>query len=60
VCIRVRNIQLIWLNPLCRASIPAEEQEEIFAEVYPQLQQLEVMRKKMKRRRTFVKPKKMG
>nr|AGM32500.1 39S ribosomal protein L19 [Coptotermes formosanus] len=43
-----------------RASIPAEEQEEIFVEVYSQLQQLEVMRKKMKRRRTFVRPKKMG
>jgi len=50
----------MWLNTLCRASIPAEEQEEIFAEVYPQLQQLEVMRKKMKRRRTFIRPKKMG
>jgi len=48
------------VNPLRRESIPAEEQEEIFAEVYPQLRQLEVMRKKMKRRRTFVKPKKMG
>jgi large subunit ribosomal protein L19 len=53
-------VWLIWLYFLCRASIPAEEQEEIFVEVYSQLQQLEVMRKKMKRRRTFVRPKKMG
>jgi large subunit ribosomal protein L19 len=37
-----------------------EEQEEIFAEVYSQLQQLEMTRRKMKRKRTFVKPKKTG
>jgi large subunit ribosomal protein L19 len=49
----------IWLNFLSRESIPAEEQEAIFAEVYSQLQQLEIT-KKMKRKRTFVRPKRIG
>jgi uncharacterized membrane protein len=49
----------IWLNFLSRESIPAEEQEAIFAEVYSQLQQLEIT-KKMKRKRTFLRPKKTG
>jgi large subunit ribosomal protein L19 len=49
----------VWLNFLSRASIPAEEQEAIFAEVYSQLQQLEIT-KKMKRKRTFVRPKRIG
>jgi len=40
-----------------RATIPEEEQKEIFAEVYSELHQLELSRKKMKRKRAFVKPK---
>ncbi|KAJ9595120.1 hypothetical protein L9F63_013595 [Diploptera punctata] len=43
-----------------RASIPEEEQNEIFTEVYSQLHQLEMTRRKLKRKRTFVKPKKEG
>lgn len=43
-----------------RRTIPEEEQKEIFAEVYSQLHQLELTRKKMKRKRTFVKPKKLA
>ncbi|XP_069696006.1 large ribosomal subunit protein bL19m [Periplaneta americana] len=43
-----------------RESIPEEEQIEIFSDVYSQLHQLEVKTRKMKRKRTFVKPKKTG
>lgn len=43
-----------------RKSIPEEEQTEIFSEVYSQLHQLELTRKKMKRKRTFVKPTKLA
>ncbi|PSN44625.1 39S ribosomal protein L19 [Blattella germanica] len=43
-----------------RESISEEEQKEIFSEVYSELHQLELMRTKMKRKRTFVKPKKTG
>lgn len=43
-----------------RQSIPEEEQKEIFAEVYSQLHQLELTRKKMKRKRTFIKPTKLA
>jgi large subunit ribosomal protein L19 len=49
----------MWLNFLSRESIPAEEQEAIFAEVYSQLQQLETT-KKMKKKRAFLRPKKTG
>jgi large subunit ribosomal protein L19 len=49
----------VWLNFLSRESIPAEEQEAIFSEVYSQLQQLEIT-KRMKRKRTFVRPKRIG
>ncbi|XP_055543966.1 39S ribosomal protein L19, mitochondrial [Wyeomyia smithii] len=43
-----------------RRTIPEEEQKEIFAEVYSQLHQQELARKKMKRKRTFVKPTKLA
>lgn len=43
-----------------RASIPNEEQQEIYSEVYSQLNQLEMQRKKMKRKRAFVKPTKLA
>ncbi|XP_055635363.1 39S ribosomal protein L19, mitochondrial [Toxorhynchites rutilus septentrionalis] len=43
-----------------RRTIPDEEQKEIFAEVYSQLHQLELSHKKMKRKRTFVKPTKLA
>ncbi|XP_075213180.1 large ribosomal subunit protein bL19m-like [Lycorma delicatula] len=39
-----------------RLTIPEEEQNEIFAEVYSELHQLELLRKKIKRKRMFVKP----
>ncbi|XP_026468218.1 39S ribosomal protein L19, mitochondrial-like [Ctenocephalides felis] len=39
-----------------RATIPEEEQNVIYAEVYSELHQLELMRRKQKRRRIFVKP----
>ncbi|XP_017784368.1 PREDICTED: 39S ribosomal protein L19, mitochondrial [Nicrophorus vespilloides] len=41
-------------------TIPEEEQNEIFAEIQSQLHKLEVTRKKMKRKRTFVKPTKLA
>lgn len=43
-----------------RKTIPEEEQKEIYAEVYSQLHQLELARKKMKRKRTFIKPTKLA
>ncbi|XP_050532657.1 39S ribosomal protein L19, mitochondrial [Daktulosphaira vitifoliae] len=41
-----------------RKTIPEEEQKEIFAEVYSELHEVEVTRKKLKRKRVFVKPNK--
>jgi large subunit ribosomal protein L19 len=58
VYIHIENV-LNNLVKLSRESIPAEEQEAIFAEVYSQLQQLE-RTKKLKRKRTFVRPKRIG
>lgn len=43
-----------------RRSIPSEEQQEIYAEVYSQLHHLELQRRKMKRKRAFVKPTKLA
>ncbi|XP_052894676.1 39S ribosomal protein L19, mitochondrial [Anopheles moucheti] len=43
-----------------RRTIPEEEQKEIFAEIYSQIHSLELARKKMKRKRTFVKPTKLA
>ncbi|GLV33097.1 mitochondrial ribosomal protein L19 [Carabus blaptoides fortunei] len=43
-----------------RATIPEEEQSEIFAEIYSKLHDLELQRKKMKRKRTFIKPTKLA
>lgn len=43
-----------------RKTIPEEEQNEIFAQVGSQLHQLELTRKKMKRKRTFTKPPKLA
>lgn len=42
-----------------RRTIPEEEQDKIYSEILPKLQQLEVNRKKMKKR-TFIKPKKLA
>lgn len=47
-------------NAFFRETIPAEEQQEIFGEIHPKLQELEMKNRKMKRSRTFVKPKKTG
>ncbi|XP_044732879.1 39S ribosomal protein L19, mitochondrial [Chrysoperla carnea] len=41
-----------------KATIPEEDQNTIFSEVHSQLHQLEITRKKLKRKRTFVVPKK--
>ncbi|TMW52687.1 hypothetical protein DOY81_002210 [Sarcophaga bullata] len=43
-----------------RSTIPEDEQKEIFAEVYSQLHQMELQRKKNKRKRSFVKPTKLA
>lgn len=43
-----------------RETIPMEEQQEIFSEVYNKLMSLEVTRQQMKLKRTFVRPKKTG
>ncbi|CAH0731974.1 unnamed protein product, partial [Brenthis ino] len=40
-----------------RKTIPVEDQSEIWSEVYNQLQQMRVSRKKMSRKRTFTTPK---
>jgi hypothetical protein len=41
----------------CRKTIPIEEQSEIWAEVQNQLQQLQMSKKKLSRKRTFTAPK---
>lgn len=51
---------LVLLSFLFRKTIPEEEQTEIFAEIESQLQSLEISRKKLKRKRTFLKPTKLG
>lgn len=43
-----------------RSTIPEEEMNEIFSEIYTDLQELDVQRKKLKRKRTFVKPTKLA
>ncbi|XP_046404532.1 39S ribosomal protein L19, mitochondrial [Ischnura elegans] len=43
-----------------RKTIPEEDQQEIYAEVYSELHQLEISRRKMKRKKVFTKPKKTG
>lgn len=43
-----------------RKTIPEEEQNEIYSEVFSQLHQLELARKKMKRKRSFVRPTKLA
>ncbi|XP_053670622.1 39S ribosomal protein L19, mitochondrial [Anopheles nili] len=43
-----------------RSTIPEEEQRDIFAEIHSQLYSLELMRKKLKRKRTFTKPAKLA
>lgn len=43
-----------------RRTIPSEEQQEIYAEVYSQLHHLELQRRKLKRKRAFVKPTKLA
>lgn len=43
-----------------RLTIPEEEQSEIFAEVSSELHKQELSKKKMKKKREFVKPKKSG
>ncbi|XP_005190932.1 large ribosomal subunit protein bL19m [Musca domestica] len=43
-----------------RSTIPEEEQKEIYAEVYSQLHQMELQRKRNKRKRSFVKPTKLA
>ncbi|XP_059621411.1 large ribosomal subunit protein bL19m [Phlebotomus argentipes] len=41
-----------------RKTIPEEEQNAVYSEVYTELHQLELMRKKMKRKKVFHRPKK--
>lgn len=43
-----------------RVTIPAEEQQNVYAEVYSELHNLELQRKKLKRKRAFVKPTKLA
>lgn len=43
-----------------RKSIPEEDQQEIYKEVYSQLHSLELQRRKLKRKRAFVKPTKLA
>lgn len=46
------------LMKIYRETIPEEEQKEIFAQVYTDLHNLEITRRKMKRKRGFVRPEK--
>lgn len=43
-----------------RKTIPEEEQQQIYGEVYSELHQMEIQRRKIKRSRMFVKPTKLG
>lgn len=43
-----------------RKTIPEEEQQEIYADVYSRLHEMEIQRRKIKRSRSFVKPKKLA
>lgn len=43
-----------------RATIPEEEQKEIYTEVYSQLHELELERKRNRRKRSFLKPNKLA
>ncbi|XP_020285687.1 39S ribosomal protein L19, mitochondrial [Pseudomyrmex gracilis] len=43
-----------------RETIPLEEQDEIFSEVYEKLRKLEISQYKQRHKRTFVRPKKTG
>jgi len=42
-----------------RKTIPEEEQQEIYADVYSKLHEMEIQRRKIKRSRSFVKPTKL-
>lgn len=61
---KARKLSTPWeaydLMKQYRATIPEEEQIEIFSEVYSELHDMEISRRKLKKRRTFVKPKKSG
>ncbi|KAK2582592.1 hypothetical protein KPH14_004880 [Odynerus spinipes] len=48
------------LMKVYRETIPEEEQKEIFAEIYSNLRELEIVRHKQKHARSFVRPKKTG
>ncbi|KAK9680129.1 Ribosomal protein L19 [Popillia japonica] len=41
-------------------TVPEEEQNQIFAEIQSELQNIEITRKKLKRKRTFLKPSKLA
>lgn len=56
--IHKKEIKMIIYNS--RKTIPEEEQIEIFGEIQHQLQQIELTRKKLKRKRIFVKPIKLA
>lgn len=43
-----------------RKIIPEEEQNSIYSEIYPEMNSLQQQRKKLKRKRAFVKPTKQG
>ncbi|XP_043281897.1 39S ribosomal protein L19, mitochondrial [Venturia canescens] len=46
------------LMKIYRETIPEEEQKEIYAELHSELHSLEISRRKLKRKRSFVRPKK--
>lgn len=56
-CIFIVFLKYDWKLKLFRKTIPEEEQSEIWGEVYNQLHQLQLARKKMSRKRTFTSPK---
>lgn len=45
---------------LSRETIPEEEQSKIFNEVYTKLHEMEVTKRRLKHKRTFVRPQKTG
>ena len=58
--IKAKNQEKPWekydLMKMYRSSIPTEEQNKIWAQVYSELHNLEITRRKMKRKRGFVRP----
>lgn len=54
------ELLLLLLFFFFRKTIPEEEQNEIYAEVSSELHKQDITKKKMKKKRDFIKPRKAG